>query len=104
MLGVLPPTFKRVLQQIKLLQVARILTSGYNYLVACEQVLCLGKNRPKACSRANYPVVTPYTSVLSLDAKQVCLGLVKSAKCTDFLAKKVLLAAFCNNFSQPGKT
>ncbi|CAH3173670.1 unnamed protein product, partial [Porites evermanni] len=73
---------KHVLQQIRLLQVARILTSGYNYPVACEQPLCLGENRPKACSQANYPVVTPYTSVLSLDAKQVCLGLVKSAKCS----------------------
>ena len=49
----------------------------------------------------NYPVVTPYTGVLSLASKQVCLGLVKIAKCTDFLAKKILFSAFSNNFSQP---
>ena len=46
----------------------------------------------------------PYTGVTSLAAKQVCLGLVKHATCTDFDAKSRItlnflqqLLATCNN-------
>ena len=35
----------------------------------------------------NYAGVTPYTGYTSLCAKQVCLGPVKRATCTDFVAK-----------------
>ena len=33
--------------------------------------------------------VTPYMRVTSLSAKQVCLGPVKRATCTDFVLEKV---------------
>ena len=39
--------------------------------------------------------------VTSLAAKQVCLGLVKHATCTDFVAKKELSATNLCNLQQP---
>ena len=69
------PRIKRVLQQIKLLQVGQ-----------------------------SYARVMPYTGVTSLAAKQVCLGAVKRATCTDFVAKSKSTLCFlqqlfatCNN-------
>ena len=63
-LSVLPPTFKPVLQQIRLLQVAGIPTSDWIKL--------------------DHAGVTPYTRVTSFFEKQVCLGLITY---TDFVAK-----------------
>ena len=59
MLCVLPPSFKPVLEQIRLLQVARVLTPDW----------------------------INYTGVTWLVAKQVYLEPVKHATCTDFVAK-----------------
>ena len=42
--------------------------------------------------------------VTSLAAKQVRLGPVRHATCTDFVAKKELFSNYCNNFSQPTAT
>ena len=76
MLLVLPPTFKPVSKKKRLLQVARILTSG----------------------------VTPYTGVTQVAAKQVCLGRVKRATFTEFVAESRTTLYFlqqifatCNN-------
>lgn len=73
MLAVLPPTFKPVLQQIRLLQVASILTSDWITLRGSHAIH--GSN--------------------ALAVKQVCLGLVKrvTSSCTGFVE---LLSFFCN--------
>ena len=46
----------------------------------------------------NYAGVIPYTEFTSLAAKQVCLGGVKRATCTDFVLKRKLFSAFATTF------
>ena len=78
MMRVLPPTFKPVLQQIK------VAASCLNTDVWLDKI-----------------TREPCTGFTSLAAKQVCLGPVKRATCTDLLQKVELFSSFCKNFWQP---
>ena len=79
-LRILPPAFKSVLQQSRFLRGAwRLYYAGVSHTIRERCVTC--------CA-----------------AKKVCLGLVKRATCTDFVAKSrtalyflVQLSATCNN-------
>ena len=78
MMRVLPPTFKPVLQQIK------VAASCLNTDVWLDKI-----------------TREPCTGFTSLAARQVCLGPVKRATCTDLLQKVELFSSFCKNFWQP---
>ena len=67
MLGVLPPTFKPVLQQTRLLQVLLILIYDWLKLRGIHAIHGIGR-------------------VTSLAVQQVCLRPVKYGKCANFVA------------------
>ena len=82
MFRVLSPTFKPVLQQIRFLEIALILTSNW------------------IKSRGNHAICT---GVLSLAATEVCPGSVERAKLKEFVVKKVELLTpyYLRNLQQP---
>ena len=61
----------------------------------------LPQNVLTAMMRVLPPTREPCTGFTSLAARQVCLGPVKRATCTDLLQKVELFSSFCKNFWQP---
>ena len=76
--------------------VARFTTRVQTSLAAKQVIASCGiltSDWPKL--RESYAIHGSYAT------RQVCLGSVKRATCTDFVAKVELQSLLCNNFSQP---